>query len=385
MKVLFVLRRIGPYHHARFTAAVNAGIDLIVIETRPDSKEYPWEFNSLSSYKKISFPTSSSTEDDISNKELDNQFQRVLNNYEPNIAVSAGWSDRSYMRLLISCYKKRIPITIVSDSRLCDKSRSKLKEFVKRLLIKGYQSSLVAGKESKEYLTNLGFPNSGIFQPWDVVDNNFFEKVAENNEINLTSHFLCVSRFLERKNHITILKSYSKYQSNNGKLGLKFIGSGPLESKIRAILKTLPKPELVSIEPFQQLEELSTSYKKAYAFILASTQDTWGLVINEAMASGLPCIASNACGCTTDLIRNKVSGFSFDPLDSDRLSEIMHLIEQQSSSERNAMINEAKKNLENFTPEAFAIGLKNSVICAIDKPSFPKTALVTAELLSRCL
>tara|TARA_Y100001968_G_scaffold276526_1_gene270860 strand:- start:426 stop:1583 length:1158 start_codon:yes stop_codon:yes gene_type:complete len=384
MKVLFVLRRIGPYHHSRFTAAVNAGIDLIVVETRPNSKEYPWEFNSLSRYKKISFPASFTTESDLKNKELDNLFQQILNKYKPNVAVSAGWSDRSYMRLLISCYKRKIPITVVSDSRDCDKSRPRVKELIKRILIRGYHSSLVAGKESKEYLIKLGFSSSAIFQPWDVVDNVFFKEAFTGKEINLPPHFLCVGRFLERKNHVTILNSYAKYQSNNGKFGLKLIGSGPLELRIRDLIKKLPNPKSVTIEPFQQLKELSISYKKAYAFILASTQDTWGLVINEAMASGLPCIVSNSCGCATDLIKNKVSGFTFNPLDSDRLTEIMHLIENQSSSDRNAMINEAKKKLENFTPEAFAIGLQNSVNFSINKPSFSKSAFLTAELLSRC-
>ena len=385
MKVLFVLRRIGPYHHSRFTAAVNAGLDLIVVETRPKSREYPWEFNSLAIYKKVSFPESLSAENDLKNKELDNLFQQLLNKYKPNVAVSSGWSDRSYMRLLIKCYKQKIPIVVVSDSRSCDKSRSTIKELIKRSLTRGYHSCLAAGKESKAYLMELGFSNSAIFQPWDVVDNLFFETASINKNINLSPHFLCVSRFLERKNHITILKSYAKYQSNNGKFGLQFIGSGPLESRIRDIIKKLPNPDLVTIKPFQQLHELSVSYKEAYAFILASTQDTWGLVVNEAMASGLPCIASNACGCTTDLITNNVSGFTFNPLDSDRLTEIMHFIENQSKSDRKAMINEAKKRLEDFTPEAFAIGLQNSVEYAIENPSFSKTAFLTAELLSRCL
>ena len=385
MKVLIVLRRIGPYHHARFTAAVKLGLDLIVVETRPNSNEYPWEFETSTNYKKISFSSSTSPESDLNNKELNDLFNKILINYKPKAVVSVGWSDRSYMRLLVNCNIKRIPIIIASDSRFSDKSRSKFKEAIKRILIRGYQCALVAGQESKAYLKILGFSNSAIFQPWDVVDNSFFETTSINKEISVTPHFLCVSRFLARKNHITILKSFAKYQSNNGKLGLKLIGTGPLESDIRTYIKRLPNPSSVTIEPFQQLEKLSISYKKAYAFILASTQDTWGLVVNEAMASGLPCVASNACGCTRDLIEHNVSGFSFDPLDSEKLTEIMHFIEHQDSSNRNAMINAAKQRLSNFTPEAFAVGLQNSVNYAIDKPSFSKTAFVIAELLSRCL
>jgi len=215
--------------------------------------------------------------------------------------------------------------------------------------------------------------------------NNFFKKSLDFHDKKVHPHFLCVGRFLKRKNHITLLKAYSKYQEENGKLGLKLIGSGPLESNIKDVIRTLPNCSLASILPFQQLEELRVSYKQASAFILASTQDTWGLVINEAMASGLPCIASTACGCTQDLIENNVSGFSFDPMDSKKLTEIMHLIERQTSSERIAMKSAGKQRLQNYTPETFAIGLEKSINYAIKKNNFSKSAVVMAEFISRCL
>ncbi len=385
MTILITLRRIGPYHHARFVAAVNRGIDLIVIETRPDSQEYPWEFNANPIYKKISFSSTTSSEKDLPNKELDSLFNNLISTYNPSAVLSVGWSDRSYMRLLISCFYKRIPLIIASDSRHRDSKRSLLKESLKQRLLRAYQSALVAGIESREYLLNLGFSDEAIFQPWDVVDNNFFQNPLDLKDKKEHPHFLCVGRFLKRKNHITLLKAYSKYQEENGKLGLKLIGSGPLESNIKDIIRTLPNCSLASILPFQQLEELRVSYKQASAFILASTQDTWGLVINEAMASGLPCIASTACGCTQDLIKNNISGFSFDPMDSKKLTEIMHLIERQTSSERIAMKSASKQKLQNYTPDAFAIGLEKSINYAIKKNSFSKSAVVMAEFISRCL
>ena len=70
-------------------------------------------------------------------------------------------------------------------------------------------------------------------------------------------------------------------------------------------------------------------YKKASAFILPSYFDNWGLVVNEAIASGLPCIVSKNCGCAKDLIVNGISGLIFDPYNVKELSLLMDKIENQ--------------------------------------------------------
>ena len=54
-------------------------------------------------------------------------------------------------------------------------------------------------------------------------------------------------------------------------------------------------------------------YKKAKATVLASSNDQWGLVINESMASGTPCIVSKNCGSYVDLIEENKTGWGFDP------------------------------------------------------------------------
>ena len=91
-----------------------------------------------------------------------------------------------------------------------------------------------------------------------------------------------------------------------------------------------------------QIDELVNFYKKASAFILPSYFDNWGLVVNEAIASGLPCIVSKNCGCAVDLIKQDSSGLIFDPYNINELSFCMKIIENQDKKEREKMIKLAK-------------------------------------------
>src|SRR5208337_5127598 len=74
---------------------------------------------------------------------------------------------------------------------------------------------------------------------------------------------------------------------------------------------------------FKQYEELPAYYGLAGAFVHASTAEQWGLVANEAMASGLPVLVSNRCGCATELVEEGRNGFAFDPENVEQLAGFM--------------------------------------------------------------
>jgi glycosyltransferase involved in cell wall biosynthesis len=59
----------------------------------------------------------------------------------------------------------------------------------------------------------------------------------------------------------------------------------------------------------------------ADVFVLPSTSEPWGLVVNEAMVCGLPVLVSDCCGCVEDLVKNNENGFSFDPYNAEELTE----------------------------------------------------------------
>ena len=161
------------------------------------------------------------------------------------------------------------------------------------------------------------------------------------------------------------------------------VGSGLLEGRLRTLIAALPYPERVQLMPFCQLEELGRLYGQASAFVLASSSDQWGLVVNEAMAAGLPCLVSTACGCAVDLIEHNRSGWCFDINRIQSLTELMHTAERQPPDQRAAMVASAKQRLEAFTPKVFAQGLLAAMEQAIHQSRFSRRAALTADLLSR--
>jgi glycosyltransferase involved in cell wall biosynthesis len=382
MRVLFALHRIGPYHRVRLVAAAEAGLELTVLQTRPMSQEYPWTFDPAGPYALACLQGAAHPEADPPLAQLDRQLAALLDRCKPAAIVSVGWADRAYQRLLLQAQRRRIPMVIVSDSRQRDEPRTATKEWIKRQLLRGYSAGLVAGSESRTYLEKLDFPAEAIHQPWDVVDNAFFSLAAVQSGRS-QPHFLSVSRLVSKKNLPGLLEAYATYQRQGGRWGLKLVGSGPLQQTIAAQIAALPEPTRVQLLPFRQLEDLAHLYGQAHGFVLTSSSDQWGLVINEAMAAGLPCLVSNACGCAIDLVVHGVTGWCFEPTNSEKLTTLMHTASGQTVSERAAMVAAARQRLDQFTPQSFSAGLNKALQTALTEPRFSRRAALMAVALSR--
>jgi len=74
---------------------------------------------------------------------------------------------------------------------------------------------------------------------------------------------------------------------------------------------------------FKQKEELPKYLAVSDVFVLPSVSEGWGLVVNEAMAAGLPILISKKCGCSQELVEDGKNGFSFDPQDTNELLRLM--------------------------------------------------------------
>ena len=257
-----------------------------------------------------------------------------------------------------------------------------MKELIKKIILKGYSSAFVAGIESKKYLINLGYKEEKIYWPWDVIDNKFFESHFNISNSCEEKYFLCVSRLLKRKNLMNLIKSFADYQKGGGKWGLKIIGSGNEYGNLIASSRIIPNKDSFEIIDWLQIDQLVNYYKDSSGFILPSYFDNWGLVVNEAIASGLPCIVSRNCGCAVDLISHNKSGFIFDPLKKEELTFFMNKVEHQTKEERETMIKTARINLENFDLNIFVKNLKKSVNEATKKPSYSCLASTLVRLTS---
>jgi 1,2-diacylglycerol 3-alpha-glucosyltransferase len=144
------------------------------------------------------------------------------------------------------------------------------------------------------------------------------------------------------------------------------LGDGPLRETLNSQLSTLDLNEHVHLPGFEPYDELPVYYALANAFVHASTTEQWGLVVNEAIASGLPVIVSNRCGCAPELVNG--NGFTFDPTNEDELATRLLEMASLSDEERKHLGNNSYRIAANFAPELFGEGLERAANVAMGVP-----------------
>ncbi len=118
--------------------------------------------------------------------------------------------------------------------------------------------------------------------------------------------------------------------------------------------------EGVSFVGMKTIDEVAAYYAYAGAFVHTALVDQWGLVVNEAMATGLPVIVSSGSGCSMDLVDPPKNGYVFESTDEDALVEAMLRI-SAAETNRAAMREESLRIIAKWAPDRFASGLFKAV------------------------
>ena len=336
--------------------------------------------------------------------EVRNRLYSVLREHNPQAVAVPGWSDTGALLALTWCLESRKPCILMSDSSAVGRSRSRWKELPKRQLVALFSSALVAGKPHTSYLAGLGMPRERAFFGYDAVDNRYFtDKAAEvrghRSEVRRKyglpeRYFLASARFITEKNLPRLIQAYARYRelalkAESGKRkpeiwSLVLLGDGPLKADLCRLISDLSLQHCVVLPGFKQYDELPVYYGLASAFILPSVSETWGLVVNEAMASSLPVLVSNRCGCAADLVQEGRNGFTFDPYNVEHLAALM-LKMSAVSFPLSALGAESQRIIANWGPDRFAQGLKAAVDKALEvgpiKPTLTQKLILKALLL----
>ena len=400
--VAVVFHHIGPYHHARLNASADR-LSVTGVEWSAKGPD-PWgEAESSARYNKLSlFPEA--TNQYPEKGKLRRAFWSALEQASPDIVAVNGWNNFGSLIATDCCIRRRIPMVVMSESARQDEPRTGWKEMAKRRIVALYSAALVGGQRHVDYLVELGMPRDRIFTGYDVVDNRYFRQKAEEvrnqrSEVRQKyalpeNYFLASARFVEKKNLPKLIEAYAEYRrrsevrSQKSEAGdskalweLVLLGDGPLKTDLCRLISDLRLNEHVHLLGFKQYEELPVYYGLAKAFVHASTTEQWGLVVNEAIASGLPVIVSNRCGCAPELVNG--NGFMFDPGNRHELVTRLLQMASLSDKERKHLGDNSCRIAESFAPERFGEGLKGAVQVALSSPrkaSLSETALL--KLLS---
>jgi glycosyltransferase involved in cell wall biosynthesis len=378
MRVAVLFARLGPYHHARLRA-VAQHMNLVAVEYSNVDRTYAWQpvtgqtsFAQRTLFKDRAYQEQST----LAQKAV---IETCLDRIQPSVVAIAGWSNPIALLALSCCGYRGIPTVLMSESTEHDEARQFGKEIIKRQVLKNVSSGLVGGQLHQSYLVKLGVPANRVFLGYDVVDNAHFTNGAAHarqSSLKLRAqlglperYFLASSRFVEKKNLKRLLNAYARYRAKAGVAawGLVLLGDGMLKPALRALISQLDLKPWVQLPGFKQYDELPAFYGLADCFIHASTTEQWGLVVNEAMASGLPVLVSNCCGCAPDLIQNGRNGYTFDPYDVDELATLMLKIPSEEC-DRIAMCHASQEIITHWSPQTFAENLQKAIETALATP-----------------
>jgi glycosyltransferase involved in cell wall biosynthesis len=292
----------------------------------------------------------------------------------PQTILCGGYNYPASWESLWWARRRSVRFVLWTESNEQDtRSRRPGVEWLKRYFVKSSNAFVVPGRSSFAYLRTLGASESVIFAAPNAVDNAFFAmqtKKVKRNPVVYRERFALPHRFIlfagrlvPEKGVFDLLEAYAKLEGElRSEVGLVFAGDGISREELAQLAEKI-SPGVICFPGFTHREDLVALYALAEALVLPTHSDPWGLVVNEAMACGLPIIVSSVAGCSADLVEDGWNGFIVPPGDSEKLrAAIESLIRQPELRQRMGAY--SSERIRNYSPEACAEGLASAAISA---------------------
>ena len=261
----------------------------------------------------------------------------ALERARPDVIVCGGYGYLASWHVLAWARRRQRPLFLWSESNQQDQRRGMPHiEMLKRHFIGACSGFLVPGTSAAAYVATFGVPQEKIFVAPNAVDNAFFLReasVARSNAAEMRRqfglpqrYFLYVGRLVVSKGVFDLLDAYSRLAPElRASSHLLFVGDGIEQSELEARAAAI-HPGAVRFAGFAHREQLAVYYALADALVFPTHSDPWGLVVNEAMACGVPIVASNAGGCVADLVQDGWNGYVVPKGAPDKLAEALNRI-----------------------------------------------------------
>jgi glycosyltransferase involved in cell wall biosynthesis len=245
---------------------------------------------------------------------------RVIAKCNPDVVIIGGYSYLPTWSVLAWAKLRGKPIVLWFESNWFDYPRHAVKELIKKIFVRACNVGHVYGKSSREYLEYLGMKPSAIIEKRATVDSSIFmrRRAAFHSDYR---QFVYVGRFSAEKNLPRLLDALNMVRRTN-RAELVLVGYGPDEPMLRKKVLDLGLDECVVFAGPKTQDEVSQVLAECDCLVLPSLSEPWGLVVNEALCTGIPVIVSDRCGCARDLATES-TGWVFRAEATEELAEAM--------------------------------------------------------------
>ncbi|MBI4405383.1 MAG: glycosyltransferase family 4 protein [Deltaproteobacteria bacterium] len=243
----------------------------------------------------------------------------ILKKDKPSAILIYGYYLREHWILLWAARRKHIPVLFVGEtfSQGSSSSRKILKRFLQPLFFSNVARFIAIGNKNIEFYTSLKIPTEKIQPARYCIDTTFFELTAAQAShsrqqtrlaLNIPSNgvvILFIGRLFERKRPLDMVQLHETL-ADDSNVHTVIVGNGPLEEELKKV--SHPRFHVAGFKNQQQVRDL---YYASDCLVVPSEFETWGLVVNEAFACGLPAIVTDTCGVAGDLVVHGETGFVY--------------------------------------------------------------------------
>jgi glycosyltransferase involved in cell wall biosynthesis len=280
---------------------------------------------------------------------------RELRRFRPDAVAVGGWNQPAFWQALLYARSRRIPLLVWIESTLRDaRSEARPLALARRAMVRGSAGAFVPGRASAEFARALGVPERRIALAPNAIDASIFarpQRAARNERCT----FVYAGRLDPEKGLDVLLEAVRDVPGT-----LLVAGAGPEERRLRA----LATEQVRFLGPLGR-DELAAVYAQADVFVLPSSSEPWGMVLNEAAAAGLALVATEAVGAACELVEDGVNGFVVPVGDAGALAGALQRLAEDPAFRASAG-RRSRELASKLTPEAWAEGVAGLARWAIE-------------------
>lgn len=352
-KVLFLTNVPSPYRVSFFNE-LGKFCDLTVLfERRSASNRDPlWKADGFENFHGI-YLDGMHFGDDGS---ISFKYRKYLKKGQYDFVILCGYSSPTGVFTFLYCRRRKIPYIVSSDGAFMRKE-SKFRFRFKRFVLSEAAAALGTTDETLRYFRTYGISKTFKYPFTSLYEKDILKELPTETEKKLLRKkleikenkiVLAVGQFIHRKGFDLLIRCASRF---DGDTGFYFVGGNATPGYIK--LKEENNSDNVHFIGFKTKTELNDFYKMADVLVLPTREDIWGLVINEAMACGLPVITTEHCGSGRELVNEGGNGYIVPVDDADILSERINRILCDGAL-RKKMAGASLDCIHNFTFESMA-------------------------------
>ena len=373
--VVFVWRRVLPYHAARLRHATQFGdshaIQVIGLEIASSDASYEGIGARRSSgLARITlFPQRDYHS--LTSTGIQASVYQVLSQLRPDVVFSPATAFPEGMAAIRFRTDTGCRVVVMDDAWERSDIRGPFTRVAKTLIHQNVDAAFVPASSHTPYFERLGFPLKRQIFGCDVVDNEFFASVQRNDQ---SRRFLYVGRDVPHKGIDDLLDAYRRYCNvANTPWALHLIG--PIRERAPSGI-----PEtLLRYRGALDIAQIRDALAETAFLVVPSRRETWGLVVNEAMAAAVPVIASDAVGASDELIRKTGAGFVFPTQDVKALTACLLAASSLDIDSYGVMSASARSAVQKFSLSRYSEAIESALaLSRRGAASFPSQLLMRA-------